>query len=682
MSLEKIYGRGRTRTREENITDDGKWSGRPKLQATFEPGITVQTVITKSLTDEQIKEITTLGRLSEIEHMLKTNTYVPDERNRSPSPAPTYNSKGQRTNTRELRYKNKFMNERDELILDLLQNVPEYEAPFWYRRMKHITGKLFVPTDEHPEINFMGLLIGPRGNTLRRIERESGAKIGLRGKGSVKGGNANSASSEKMLLEEPLHCQIVADTREQVAKAKKLCQEVIDKAIYSGPGENDFKRNQLTELAILNGTLREESEHICSLCGEKGHTRHDCPNKRKMDYVNTLVCSKCGNVGHLAKDCRLSFGRYATDANTGAARTIMDAGQDKNKAMDDEFASMMRDLNGEDQPEDQNGEGAPQISENTESQALDRPKSQYSNSPGQYSNNPRQYSNSPRQYSNNSDQYSNNPGQYSHSSRHFSNRSDMNMGRGQLQNSYQSGHRPDYYPGSSEGYSREYGGSNNGYDADYRSHSYNDNRSRGRGRSEYHNPARFSGRRHDQPPSYSQEMHNSPRFNNGPSDYHHPSSSFRGSDGSRYGDNGSRWHDDRPHGSNSGYSGRDNAEKNVQRPYNRGNRQYSGGESHYEASSRNGNHRDAQYNHGNYGEEMSSYGQGEHHGYAEKRHYTDDRNSNYNGKRPRFESAAPQPKLQAPPGFYSDNSVSRQRAPPPPPSNRPRRPPPPPGGSR
>lgn len=659
MSLETIYGRGRTRTRQENITDDGKWSGRPKLQATFEPGITVQTVTTKSLTDEQIKEITTLGRLSEIEHMLKTNSYVPDERNRSPSPAPTYNSKGQRTNTRELRYKNKFMNERDELILDLLQNVPEYEAPFWYRRMKHITGKLFVPTEEHPEINFMGLLIGPRGNTLRRIERESGAKIGLRGKGSVKGGNANSASSEKMLLEEPLHCQIVADTREQVAKAKKLCQEVIDKAIYSGPGENDFKRNQLKELAILNGTLREESEHICSLCGEKGHTRHDCPNKRKIDYVSTLVCSKCGNVGHLAKDCRLSVGQYATDANTGAARTIMDAGQDKNKAMDDEFASMMRDLNGEDQPEDQNDEGAPQISENTENQVT-RSESQYSNSPREYSNN---------------------PGQYSNSSRHFSNHSDMNMNRGQSQNLYQSGHRPDYYPGSSEGYSREYGGSNNGYNADYRSHSYNDNRNKARGRGEYHNPARFSDHRHDQPPSYSQEMRNSPRFNIGPSDYHH-SSSFRGSDRSRYSGNESRWYDDRPHGYNNGYNGRDNADRNVQRPYNGGNRQYSGGESHYETSSQNRNHRDTQYSSGNYREEMSSYGQGQHHGYAEKRHYTEDRNSNYNGKRPRFESAAPQPKLQAPPGFYSDNSVSRQRAPPPPPSNRPRRPPPPPGGSR
>jgi hypothetical protein len=34
----------------------------------------------------------------------------------------------------------------------------------------------------------MGLLIGPRGNTMKKIERETGAKIMIRGKGTVKEG--------------------------------------------------------------------------------------------------------------------------------------------------------------------------------------------------------------------------------------------------------------------------------------------------------------------------------------------------------------------------------------------------------------------------------------------------------------------------------------------------------------
>ena len=29
-----------------------------------------------------------------------------------------------------------------------------------------------IPQDDHPEINFVGLLIGPRGNTLKTLEKE------------------------------------------------------------------------------------------------------------------------------------------------------------------------------------------------------------------------------------------------------------------------------------------------------------------------------------------------------------------------------------------------------------------------------------------------------------------------------------------------------------------------------
>ena len=45
-----------------------------------------------------------------------------------------------------------------------------------------------IPQDEFPEINFVGLLIGPRGNTLKSMEKDTGAKIIIRGKGSVKEG--------------------------------------------------------------------------------------------------------------------------------------------------------------------------------------------------------------------------------------------------------------------------------------------------------------------------------------------------------------------------------------------------------------------------------------------------------------------------------------------------------------
>lgn len=46
--------------------------------------------------------------------------------------------------------------------------------------------KVPVPVKERPDVNFVGLLLGPRGSTLKRMEDESGAKILLRGRGASK----------------------------------------------------------------------------------------------------------------------------------------------------------------------------------------------------------------------------------------------------------------------------------------------------------------------------------------------------------------------------------------------------------------------------------------------------------------------------------------------------------------
>jgi splicing factor 1 len=74
----------------------------------------------------------------------------------------------------------------------------------------------------------VGLLIGPRGNTLKKMEAESGAKIAIRGKGSVKEGKGRSDASYSSNQEEDLHCLIMADTEEKVNKAKKLVHNVIE----------------------------------------------------------------------------------------------------------------------------------------------------------------------------------------------------------------------------------------------------------------------------------------------------------------------------------------------------------------------------------------------------------------------------------------------------------------------
>lgn len=160
-----------------------------------------------------------------------------------------------------------------------------------------------IPQEEHPDINFVGLLIGPRGNTLKAMEKETGAKIIIRGKGSVKEGKVGRKDGQPLPGEdEPLHAFITASNLESVKKAVDKIKEVIKQGIEVPEGSNDLRRMQLRELAQLNGTLRETDGPRCTNCGSTDHKTFLCPDRPNV--TNNIVCSACGGAGHISKDCK------------------------------------------------------------------------------------------------------------------------------------------------------------------------------------------------------------------------------------------------------------------------------------------------------------------------------------------------------------------------------------------
>ncbi|KAI3991288.1 hypothetical protein MKX01_034607, partial [Papaver californicum] len=46
--------------------------------------------------------------------------------------------------------------------------------------------RLEIPVDSYPNFNFVGRLLGPRGNSLKRVEASTGCRVYIRGKGSIK----------------------------------------------------------------------------------------------------------------------------------------------------------------------------------------------------------------------------------------------------------------------------------------------------------------------------------------------------------------------------------------------------------------------------------------------------------------------------------------------------------------
>ena len=170
------------------------------------------------------------------------------------------------------------------------------------------------------------------------MENESGAKIAIRGKGSVKEGKGRSDAAHTSNQEEDLHCLIMAETEDKVNKAKQLIHNVIEtvrtipcsqlsgistdcllQAASIPEGQNELKRGQLRELAALNGTLRDDENQACQNCmssyllaqaesieltytgGQIGHRKYDCPEQR--NFTANIICRVCGNAGHMARDC-------------------------------------------------------------------------------------------------------------------------------------------------------------------------------------------------------------------------------------------------------------------------------------------------------------------------------------------------------------------------------------------
>ncbi|KAF7327440.1 Splicing factor SF1 [Mycena kentingensis (nom. inval.)] len=280
-------------------------------------------------------------RLEEINRKLRLNDYIPPERERSPSPPPTYDAQGRRSNTREVRYRKKLEDERIRLVDKAMKNDPNFRPPVEYHQQKRSqrpSDRVYIPVKEFPEINFFGLLVGPRGNSLKKMERESGAKISIRGKGSVKEGKTRPDQFADD-AEEDLHCLVMADSPDKVAACVRMINKVIETAASTPEGQNDHKRNQLRELAALNGTLRDDENQICKNCGGVGHRQYDCMETKS--FSANVFCHQCGGAGHMARDCTQKNGNPFNGGGGGGGGN--GAGPD-GRVFDSEYANLMAEL--------------------------------------------------------------------------------------------------------------------------------------------------------------------------------------------------------------------------------------------------------------------------------------------------------------------------------------------------
>ena len=113
-----------------------------------------------------------------------------------------------------------------------------------------IKKKIYIP--KKTGINYVGLLIGPKGTYQKRLQQQSGCKILVRGKGTQKEGMPPQPDDN-----EEKHVLIIGDTEENISRAVHLVEKILfaDEATRTKIKEEQIKASQeiRTEL-LLNDT--------------------------------------------------------------------------------------------------------------------------------------------------------------------------------------------------------------------------------------------------------------------------------------------------------------------------------------------------------------------------------------------------------------------------------------------
>ncbi|XP_075051308.1 KH domain-containing, RNA-binding, signal transduction-associated protein 1 isoform X1 [Mixophyes fleayi] len=143
--------------------------------------------------------------------------------------------------------------EEDDTYLDL----------FSHKNMK-LKERILIPVKLYPKFNFVGKILGPQGNTIKRLQEETGAKISVLGKGSMR----DKAKEEELRkggdpkyshLNMDLHVfiEVFGPPCEAYTRMAHAMEEV--KKFLVPDMMDDICQEQFLELSYLNGAPPEQA---------------------------------------------------------------------------------------------------------------------------------------------------------------------------------------------------------------------------------------------------------------------------------------------------------------------------------------------------------------------------------------------------------------------------------------
>ncbi|XP_071389082.1 KH domain-containing, RNA-binding, signal transduction-associated protein 2 [Centroberyx affinis] len=122
-----------------------------------------------------------------------------------------------------------------------------------------LSERVLIPVQQYPKFNFVGKLLGPRGNSMKRLQEETGVKMSILGKGSMRDKGKEeelrkSGEAKYAHLSNDLHVliEVFAPPGEAYSRMSHALEEIKK---FLVPDYNDeIRQEQLRELSFLNGS--------------------------------------------------------------------------------------------------------------------------------------------------------------------------------------------------------------------------------------------------------------------------------------------------------------------------------------------------------------------------------------------------------------------------------------------
>ncbi|XP_057684133.1 KH domain-containing, RNA-binding, signal transduction-associated protein 1b [Corythoichthys intestinalis] len=118
--------------------------------------------------------------------------------------------------------------------------------------------RVLIPVKQYPKFNFVGKILGPQGNTIKRLQEELGAKISVLGKGSMRDKtkeeelrNGGEPKYAHLSMELHVFIEVYAPVPEAYVRMANAMGEV--KKFLFPDVTDDICQEQFMEMGYLNG---------------------------------------------------------------------------------------------------------------------------------------------------------------------------------------------------------------------------------------------------------------------------------------------------------------------------------------------------------------------------------------------------------------------------------------------